>query len=112
MSLPKAPTIRSWLLCSPIPPQILSFAEELHLPGQHRSRHRNPEPRRRCSLRSKKVIFHIGLSELAPVVPDRTSSWKLQALKVILDIWLLVTTVTSVPQPHNGFVTVSFVFVQ
>lgn len=43
------------------------------------------------------MISLTGPSEPAPAVRARTSSWKHHALKVIWDIWLLVTTTRGVP---------------
>jgi len=95
MSLTKAPPTRSRLVAL-----LVYSASNIQL-----FRRASPS-RMACELTQEsraflemqeEVTFQIGSSEVAPVVPDRTSSRKPHALQVILDIWLLVTTVRSVP---------------
>lgn len=99
MSLTKAPPTRSRLVallaCSPSNTELCSKA----LPSRmaHELIQESGAVWEMQSQEQEEVIFQIVSSELAPVVPDRTSSWTPHALKVILDIWLLVTTVRSVP---------------
>lgn len=99
MSLTKAPPTRSRLVA--LPTYYPSTTELCRRASPSRMAHElTQESRALWEMQSQKqeeVIFQIGPSELAPVVPDRTSSWKPHALKVILDIWLLVTTIRSVP---------------